>query len=907
MEKETDTRNHLMGKKWIVILLPIAAVFITGVLLCWFLFGKNIHPLSVNADSMSQNGGDSGMVSNNDTSVTNESQVSQGMTTYASANGISTGNLTELGNGYEGIAGSGDYNYGEALQKSILFYELQRSGNLPDETRCNWRGDSAMMDGSDVGLDLSGGWYDAGDHVKFNLPMAYSATMLGWSVYEDYDAYEESGQLAYILEDIRWVNDYLIKCHPEDEIFYYQVGNGSIDHSWWGPAEVMQMERPSYCVTADNPGSAVTGEAAASLAVCSIVFRDADPEYSELCLEHAISLYQFSESTKSDAGYTQAAGYYDSWSGFYDELSWAGAWLYLATGDETYLDKAQEYYPQAGQDYDWALCWDDVHIGAAVLLAQITENSMYSDIVEQHLDFWTTGTADGSRITYTPQGLAWLDTWGSLRYATTTAYVAAVYSEWSGCPEEKASVYWDFAESQADYVLGDTGYSYQIGFGENYPSNPHHRTAQGSYCNNMNEPLEARHTLYGALVGGPDSGDNYTDEVSNYTTNEVACDYNAGFTGLLAKMYSRYHGETLIDFGAVEEVTEPELYVEAGINVDGADFVEIKAYVYNVSAWPARCPENLELRYFVDLSEVYQAGGSVSDIEVTTNYMQAGNSQGLIAWNEEQHIYYLCVDFSDAAIYPGGQENYKKEIQVRMRNTQGVWDNSNDPSYAGLSSDMSYATMITLYENGNLLFGTEPLEASDSTTSSVSSSASAAAGAATSATPSGTTNGNGNTNTNTNTNSTQTLANDMLKVNVTYDGMGANVSSISGTIRIANQGNDPIALDDLEIEYYLTKDSASTLDFSCYHAAIDTQSGSYQGINGANASFSSYTGTDTDTQCTISFGDAVTLNTGDELTINFCINHEDWSAMNTGNDYSVSDVEHIVVTIDDQVIFGARP
>jgi endoglucanase len=96
---------------------------------------------------------------------------------------LDTGNLTEKGSGYEGIKGTGPYNYGEALQKSVLFYELQRSGDLPEKVRCNWRGDSGLNDGKDAGLDLTGGLYDAGDHVKFNLPMAYTASMLSWSVY----------------------------------------------------------------------------------------------------------------------------------------------------------------------------------------------------------------------------------------------------------------------------------------------------------------------------------------------------------------------------------------------------------------------------------------------------------------------------------------------------------------------------------------------------------------------------------------------------------------------------------------------------------------------------------------------------------------------------------------------------
>jgi hypothetical protein len=32
------------------------------------------------------------------------------------------------------------------------------------------------------GRDVTGGWYDAGDNVKFNLPMAWSAGVLAWSV-----------------------------------------------------------------------------------------------------------------------------------------------------------------------------------------------------------------------------------------------------------------------------------------------------------------------------------------------------------------------------------------------------------------------------------------------------------------------------------------------------------------------------------------------------------------------------------------------------------------------------------------------------------------------------------------------------------------------------------------------------
>ena len=75
-----------------------------------------------------------------------------------------------------------------------------------------------------------------------------------------------------------------------------------------------------------------------------------------------------------------------------------------------------------------------------------------------------------------------------------------------------------------------------VGFGENPPKNPHHRTAQGSYCDNMNEPNPARHTLYGALVGGPDLDDNHIDVTADYIYNEVTIDYNAAIPGAAAAL-----------------------------------------------------------------------------------------------------------------------------------------------------------------------------------------------------------------------------------------------------------------------------------------------------------------------------------------------------------------------------------
>ncbi len=801
--------------------------------------------------------------------------------------------LTEGGSGSEGTASTGKFNYGEALQKSIIFYELQRSGDLDENgDRTNWRGDSGMSDGADVGIDLTGGLYDAGDNVKFNLPMAYTSSVLAWSVYEYEGAYKESGQHEYMLDTIKWVNDYLIKCHPKDDVYYYQVGDGSKDHAWWGAAEVMQMERPSFKVTVNSPGSCVVAGAAASLASCAVVFKDSDPSYAKKCITHAKQLYDFAERTKSDSGYTAANGFYNSWSGFYDELAWAGVWLYLATDDSSYLGKAEQYIVNASCDYKWTMCWDDVSIGAATMLAKLTGKQTYKDKVEKNLDWWTTGTG-GERVTYTPKGLAWIDNWGSLRYATTSGYIAAVYSDWKGCPSAKRDTYVKFYESQINYALGSTGRSFVVGYGENPPEHPHHRTAQGSWADNMSEPNYHRHTLYGALVGGPNNSDGYTDTVSDYNCNEVACDYNAGYTGLLAKMYDKYGGKTLIDFGAIEEVGE-ELYVDYRTNAQGNGFTEIKALIYNKTSWPARVTDNLTLRYYMDLSELYAAGGSASDLAVTTNYSEGGKSAGIFCHDEAKHIYYAEIDFAGTKIYPGGQSAYKKEVQFRITSNSGVWDATNDPSYQELigtnGSSEVRAVHMALFEGGELVFGTVPDGKSTGTAVKPSSTSGGAAITTTTAKP---------------LPQNPSAEDNGVAVSLSQNAASGTGNTIQFSLDINNNTGAAIDLSKLQIDYYFTADGNNDLCFWCDHAA--TNGSNYVALtSNISGAFSSASGNNADTKCAVSFGSG-TLNAGDSMTVQVRITRADWSDFNLGNDYSAGNAQHIVILKNGSPIFGDKP
>jgi hypothetical protein len=90
-------------------------------------------------------------------------------------------------------------------------------------------------------------------------------------------------------------------------------------------------------------------------------------------------------------------------------------------------------------------CWDDVSYGAAVKIAQVTNDPEYIRVVEMSLDWWLPGGGQG----YTPGGLAYLSNWGALRYASTAAFLAFVWADDTAVgTASKKEAYRTFAEKQ---------------------------------------------------------------------------------------------------------------------------------------------------------------------------------------------------------------------------------------------------------------------------------------------------------------------------------------------------------------------------------------------------------------------------------------------------------------------------
>ncbi|KAD6795708.1 hypothetical protein E3N88_06604 [Mikania micrantha] len=185
--------------------------------------------------------------------------------------------------------------YGDALSKSILFFEGQRSGFLPNDQRMSWRGNSGLGDGSPDNVDLTGGYYDAGDNIKFGFPMAFTTTMLAWSVIE-FGEMMPPVDLRNTLVAVRWATDYLLKTVAQPDRIYVQVGDPIKDHNCWERPEDMDTDRTVYKVDAPNPASDVAGETAAALAAASIAFRSSDPGYSHTILTTATRVFEYADT-----------------------------------------------------------------------------------------------------------------------------------------------------------------------------------------------------------------------------------------------------------------------------------------------------------------------------------------------------------------------------------------------------------------------------------------------------------------------------------------------------------------------------------------------------------------------------------------------------------------------------------
>lgn len=683
-----------------------------------------------------------------------------------------------------------DYDFARALQYSVYFYDANMCGtDVNENNQYSWRGDCHTYDAKvelkagitdyvgtnlsqdfinkykdildpdgDGYIDVSGGFHDAGDHVKFGMPENYSASTLGWGYYEFRDSYVKLGQDSHIETILRYFNDYLMKCTFRDNngdviAHCYQVGDGDIDHDFWNSPEIDEMGRPAFFLTGDKPQTDYVASAAASLAINYLNFKDTDPDYAEKSLDYAKALFRFAQTHEKQLSDNSDGpkGYYRS-AKWEDDYCWAAAWLYKITGEYSYL---QEIFPV--YDYYAPPCyvhnWNDVWGGVQCILGEISLDKplkegehVYPDFIDdfktaankspyEEMNCWDSVAEavdkymSGGTGKITPAGYFFLDKWGSARYNTAAQFVALVYDKYNG--NGKTTKYGDWAKSQMEYIMGNNpmGRSYIVGYNENSAKYPHHRAASG--LTKCEDTAEHRYVLYGALVGGPDENDNHNDITKDYISNEVTIDYNAAFVGACAGLYNFYGTDDMKvtpDFPpAVSSGGESggnNFWVDAYAVDDpkdaGAGVTKLAIQMRTDSITPKT---DLSMRYFFSIEE-FEKKENIS--AVTTNELydqanvEASPADGIISapvqYNPDfdPDIYYVEVKWDGYKI-----ANSNKKYQFLVGLYYGdKWDPSNDWSYQGITkcpdTSVEYdgnetkTDYICVYSDGVLVGGIEP-------------------------------------------------------------------------------------------------------------------------------------------------------------------------------------------------------
>lgn len=702
------------------------------------------------------------------------------------------------------------YNYAEALQKSLFFEEAQRAGAVGGKTRVQWRGDSHLRDGQDMKWDLTGGWYDAGDHVKWNNSMSFYGASLAWSAKEYKAGYVSTGQMPYLLNALRWIGAYYTKCFNYTDVNDPRTYKIAIDvsytnppdpnpldpnkeygdeHSYAAAHEVMDQlfpVRPTYYADSETPQSGTVAGMAATLAAASYVLRDnGDATQADAYLAVAEKLYNFAKTYRANyqanpEKYKNSLNQRVNTTGYGAEdkgnLCWAALWLHQAqklknsSFGDTYVRDALTYGAEFKFDVHNSLYGAGSYkLASYIMLSELFPNGApdgygypssgwFRQLIEQNL----TGAADGDRsknsnvLAVSPGGLVILgDEWGTLRHATGQGFAAFVYADRlpAGALKDK---YVAYAKLQLDYALGTNprNRSYLLGFqpsGKTIVQKPLHATANGIWAGFEHDipgrpefqPV-GRHTLYGAVVGGPDRFDNYFPldgnaraEVDEAGQTEVAIDYNGGLTGSLARMAQvAAGGSVLAGFPAAAVRTGPgdqEYFVEASTQASGSSFLEVKARLNNRSRWPARTCTNMSFRYYFTVEGGATASAAIitptsPSLETST---KATISQPTLCSNS---TYYVTVTLPNEPIFPGyvwpKARRYYKEVTFRLTSS-GTWDNANDWSYAGFAPlanrvPPTIATNIPVYENGTLLAGSLPTSCGSITVTAAESAVAAA-------------------------------------------------------------------------------------------------------------------------------------------------------------------------------------
>jgi endoglucanase len=454
--------------------------------------------------------------------------------------------------------GTGTSVYSGALANSLFFYQTERdgpdfipnalrtaAGHLNDQNAMTYLTPHANGSGHFKGdltplgvrINAAGGWWDAGDYLKFVQTTSYTVDLLLAGV-RDFPAQMGLGSAtsdftAEAKFGARWL---LRMWNDSTKTLYYQVGIGEGnaktigDHDIWrlpqaddtyggtGPLYRYIRHRPVF--RAGPPGSPISpnlaGRDAAALAEAFQVYKTSDPAFASRCLLAAEHIFDLANASPGRHLLTVIP------FGFYPETEWrddlelGAAELYRAlaggslpaglphTDPLFYLGKAAHWahaYITGPNDAADTLNLYDVsglahyELYRAIAQAgnspglQVTRAQLLADLKKQLDHAVAQGATDPFGF-----GFPW-DVWDTTSHGAGLSVMASEYDQLTG-----THAYSAFSQEWLANILGANawGSSFIVGDGSVFPHCLQHQVANLAGSLDGSPPV-----LAGAAVEGP--------------------------------------------------------------------------------------------------------------------------------------------------------------------------------------------------------------------------------------------------------------------------------------------------------------------------------------------------------------------------------------------------------------------
>ncbi|KIG15209.1 Chitinase [Enhygromyxa salina] len=447
----------------------------------------------------------------------------------------------------------------------------------PSDAKAACRADS----GCNYTLDVSGGWYDAGDHGKYVVNAGISVWTL-LNLWERANAKgrarmgdgtlripEANNGVPDLLDEVRWEVEWMLRMQvpagqPHAGLAHHKIH----EDSWTGlPHDPAIEAAPRYL---HRPSTAAGLNLAAAAAQAARVWRKLDPAFSKQCLAAAERAYAaavaepelFAPSDDNIGG-----GPYDD-KDLSDEFYWAATELFVTTGKADYAKamKSSKHFgrvlgPNASGDGAQAsMSWQQVGSLGTLTLAVVSNEPAEkladklgdklgdkglerarAAVVEAAKGYLHHVNAEGYPVPLTAGGAAKYP-WGSNSLVLNNMVILGLAHQITG-----DNAYLEGMLQGMDYLLGrnPNSQSYVSGYGTYPLLNPHHRhwAAQidaafpppppGAISGGPNSDLQDPHAQQAGLPGCPPMKC-FVDHIESWSTNEVAINWNAPFAWVVA-------------------------------------------------------------------------------------------------------------------------------------------------------------------------------------------------------------------------------------------------------------------------------------------------------------------------------------------------------------------------------------